>query len=292
MTETRFIPHVALRTIDVDGLSLFYREAGPPDAPVVLLLHGYPASSHQFRGLMPCLTRYRVLAPDLPGFGFTVVPSERGYVYTFDALSGTLEAFLQALDVTYFAVYVFDYGAPVGFRYMLRHPEQIAAVVTQNGNAYAEGLGPSWAPLQRYWQDPSTENREALREATSLSATQQQYIHGTPDPAQVAPESYTLDAALLARPGVQEAQLDLFLDYQHNIEIYPEFQRVFREQQYPTLAIWGEHDDSFLPAGASAFQRDLPNTALHFLNTGHFALETHLDEIVREMNPFLSQVFD
>lgn len=290
MIQASSIPHVTLKTIEVDGLSLFYREVGPADAPVVLLLHGFPASSHQFRELMPCLTRYRVLAPDFPGFGFTSVPPERKYQYTFNALSKTLEAFLEALGVTRFAVYIFDYGAPVGLRYMLRRPEQIAAIVSQNGNAYVEGLGPGWAPIQRYWKDPSAENREALRAATSLATIREQYIYGAPDPGQVAPESYTLDAALLARPGVQDAQLDLFLDYRHNVELYPEFQRVFRERQYPTLALWGENDDFFLPAGATAFQRDLPSASVHLLPTGHFALETHVGEIAAKMTTFLGEV--
>jgi pimeloyl-ACP methyl ester carboxylesterase len=292
MTQASSIPHATLKTIEVDGLSLFYREVGPADAPVVLLLHGYPASSHQFRALMPRLARYRVLAPDFPGFGFTSVPKERRYRYTFDAFSRTLEAFLQALGVTRFAMYVFDIGAPVGLRYMLRRPEQLAAIVSQNGNAYVEGLGPGWAPIQRYWQEPSAENRKALRAVTSLAAVHEMYTHGTPDPSQVAPESYTLDAVLLARPGVQEAQLDLLLDYQHNVELYPEFQRVFRERQYPALALWGEHDDFFVPAGATAFQRDLPGASVHLLNTGHFALETHLEEIAGKMTTFLSGVLD
>ena len=290
MNEPSHPPHVTFKTIAVDGLSLFYREVGPPDAPVVLLLHGYPTSSHQFRELMPRLAHYRVLAPDFPGFGFTSVPAERDYPYTFDALSRTLEAFLEALSVTRFAMYVFDYGTPVGMRYMLRHPEQVAAIVSQNGNAYVEGLGPAWAPIQRYWQEPTAENREALREFTLLDAIRGQYTHGTPDPAQIAPETYTLDTALSVRPGVQAAHLDLFLDYQHNVELYPEFQQVFRAQQYPVLAIWGKNDPFFLPAGASAFQRDLPGACVHFLDTGHFALETHLDESVERITAFLGQV--
>lgn len=283
-TQTR----TSLRTIQVDGLNLFYREAGAPHAPVLLLLHGFPASSHMFRELIPRLAgRYRVIAPDMPGFGFTEVPQERSYSYTFEALTHTMTAFVQALKLERYALYVFDYGAPVGFRLALAHPDQITAIVSQNGNAYEEGLGQAWEPFQRYWREPSSANRDALRGALTLETTRWAYTHGVPDSHVVPPETYHLDAALMAQPGRAEIQLDLFLDYASNVRLYPSFQAYFRAAHPPLLAIWGRHDELFIPAGAQAFLRDNPNASVTLLDTGHFALETHVAEIASAVDHLL-----
>jgi pimeloyl-ACP methyl ester carboxylesterase len=278
-------------TIEADGVRVFYREAGPVDAPVLLLLHGFPSSSHMFRELMPRMaTRYRVIAPDLPGFGFTTVPDKRGYKYSFDALAGTAEAFVEVLGLKRYALYVFDYGAPVGFRLAVAHPKRVTAIVSQNGNAYEEGLGDAWSPIRRYWATPNTENREVIRrEVLTFDGTRAQYTVGVPDPQTVAPESYTLDAALLERPGIREIQLDLFLDYASNVKLYPKFQEYFREFQPPLLAIWGKNDVFFIPPGAEAYRRDIPNATVEFLDTGHFALETHVDEIAMAMHRLLAR---
>jgi pyruvate/2-oxoglutarate dehydrogenase complex dihydrolipoamide dehydrogenase (E3) component/pimeloyl-ACP methyl ester carboxylesterase len=284
-------PKTTHHRVAADGVTVFYREAGPPDAPVVLLLHGFPASSFQFRELMPRLAdRYRVIAPDLPGFGFTEVPEDRRYPYTFDALAQTIAAFTDALDLTRYALYVFDYGAPTGFRLAMARPERVTAIVSQNGNAYEEGLGDAWAPIRRYWSHPTSENREAIRQALNLAGMRREYASGIADPAVLAPESYTLDAALISRPANTDIQLDLFLDYANNVKLYPAFQEYFRKYQPPLLAIWGKHDPYFIPAGAEAFQRDIPNTTVQFLDTGHFALETHVDEIAAAMRTFLANV--
>ncbi len=278
----------SIHRITADGVNIFYREAGPANAPVVLLLHGFPASSFQYRELIPLLAdRYRVLAPDLPGFGFTEVPAERNYRYTFDALAETITAFTEALDLKRYALYVFDYGAPTGFRLAMAHPERVAAIVTQNGNAYEEGLGDAWAPIQRYWRDPSAGNRETLRQALDPAGLRSQYLEGVPHPEHIDPVGYTLDAALMARPGNMEIQLDLFLDYANNVKLYPAFQAYFREAKPPLLAIWGEHDPFFIPPGAKAFPRDNPNAVVQLLDTGHFALETHVEEIAAAMKHFL-----
>jgi pimeloyl-ACP methyl ester carboxylesterase len=268
---------------------VFYREAGPADAPVLLLLHGYPTSSHMFRELIPRMaTSYRVIAPDLPGFGFTTVPGERDYKYSFDALAQTAEAFVEALGLKKYALYIFDYGAPVGLRLALEHPERVTAIVSQNGNAYEEGLGDAWDPIRRYWATPSAENREALRRAVlTPEGTRWQYTHGVANPETVAPESYTLDQTLMERPGNTEIQLDLFLDYASNLELYPKFQAYFREFKPPLLAIWGKNDPFFIPPGAEAYRKDNPNASVKFLDTGHFALETHVDEIAEAMHELL-----
>jgi pimeloyl-ACP methyl ester carboxylesterase len=285
------IQYASIHTVEVDGLNLFYREAGPSDAPVLLLLHGFPTSSLMYRELMPRLaSRYRVIAPDLPGFGFTEVPAERKYTYTFDALAVTINAFVEKLGLTRYAIYIFDYGAPVGLRLALAHPERITAIVSQNGNAYEEGLGEeAWNPVQNYWRQPTQENRDALRAFLTLDSIKWQYTHGASDPARVAPETYTLDAALIARPGNQEIQLDLFGNYASNVALYPEFQRYFRERKPPVLAIWGKNDPFFIPPGAEAFRRDNPNATVTFLDTGHFALETHVDEIASAVDQFLGR---
>lgn len=285
------IPKTTFHTLDVDGVNVFYREAGPVDAPVMLLLHGFPASSHMYRNLIPRLAgKYRVIAPDLPGFGFTKIPAERNYKYSFATLTNTLNAFVERLGLKRYAMYVFDYGAPVGLRHALVHPEKISALITQNGNAYEEGLGDAWGPFQRYWREPSKANREALRDALTLETTYWAYTHGVPHPEQVAPEAYHLDAALLARPGAAEIQLDLFLDYASNVAIYPKFQEYFRKYKPATLAIWGEHDQLFIPAGAKAYLRDNPNAVVELLDTGHFALETHVDEIASAIERVLGKV--
>ena len=274
--------------IEVDGVHVFYREAGPRDGPVLLLLHGFPSSSFQYRDLIPRLAdRYRVIAPDLPGFGFTEVPAGRGYVYNFDSLAKTMFAFTEALRLTRYAMYVFDYGAPTGFRLALMAPERVTAIVSQNGNAYEEGLGDAWRPIQRYWQDPSQENRSALRAVLNFDGLQREYSVGMADPALISPEGYTLDAALMARPGNVDIQLDLFLDYANNVKLYPKFQDYFRTVKPPLLAVWGKFDPYFVPAGAEAFRRDNPNAVTELLPTGHFALETHLEEIVASIRRFM-----
>ena len=288
-SEKPRVPLTSIRRIHADGVNLFYREAGPADAPVILLLHGFPASSFQYRELIPRLAdRYRVIAPDLPGFGFTEVPDERHYKYTFDALAKTILTFTDALHLTRYALYVFDYGAPTGFRLAMAHPERITAIVSQNGNAYTEGLGDAWAPIRRYWEDPSAENRETLRQALDPAGLRSQYTDGVPHPERIAPEGYTLDTALMARPGNMDIQLDLFLDYANNVKLYPKFQEYFRNSKPPLLAIWGKHDPFFIPAGAEAYRRDNPNATVQFLDTGHFALETHVEEIALATRHLLS----
>jgi len=283
-------PVTSIHWVETDGLRLFYRAAGDTSAPVILLLHGFPASSFMFRELIPRLADdYRVIAPDLPGFGFTEVPADRNYVYSFDQLALTIEAFTQALKIRRYAIYVFDYGAPTGFRLAVAHPDRVTAVVSQNGNAYEEGLGDAWGPIRQYWASPTAENREVLRKnILTFEGTRWQYTHGVRNPENVPPESYTLDAALLERPGNREIQLDLFLDYASNVRLYPKFQEYFRKSKPPLLAIWGKNDPFFIPAGAEAFRTDLPNAKVRFLDTGHFAIETHVIEIASAMKEFLS----
>ncbi len=283
------VPVTSVHKVEADGVEVFYRAAGNPSAPVLLLLHGFPASSFMFRDLIPRLAdRYRVIAPDLPGFGFTEVPDKREYLYSFEALASTLEAFTEALGLKRYAIYVFDYGAPTGFRLAMGHPERITAIISQNGNAYEEGLGDAWGPIRKYWSEPSAENREVLRQnILTFETTRWQYTHGVANPDAVAPESYTLDAALLERPGNKEIQLDLFLDYASNVKLYPKFQEYFKNAKPPLLAIWGKNDPFFIPAGAEAFRKDLPNAQVQLLDTGHFAIETHAVEIAAAMNEFL-----
>jgi pyruvate/2-oxoglutarate dehydrogenase complex dihydrolipoamide dehydrogenase (E3) component/pimeloyl-ACP methyl ester carboxylesterase len=288
--ETACWPETSIRRVEADGVTVFYREAGPADAPVVLLLHGFPTSSFQYRELIPRLAdRYRVIAPDLPGFGFTEVPDQRKYVYSFDALAQTIGKFTEALGLERYALYVFDYGAPTGFRLAMAHPERVTAIVSQNGNAYEEGLGDAWAPIRRYWSDPSFENRESIRKALNAEGMRREYATGIAEPNRIAPEGYTLDAALMGRPGNQDIQLDLFLDYANNVRLYPAFQEYFRTSKPRLLAIWGKNDPYFIPAGAEAFQRDNPNAVVEFLDTGHFALETHVNVIATAMREFLAQ---
>lgn len=290
MIETSCVPLTSIHRVSADGVNVFYREAGDANAPVVLLLHGFPSSSFQYRELIPRLAdRYRVIAPDLPGFGFTEVPDGRNYKYTFDALAETILAFTDALHLTSYALYVFDYGAPTGFRLAMARPERVTAIVSQNGNAYEEGLGDAWLPIQHYWKEPTEENRAAIRKVLNAEGMRREYHTGMPSHYQLAPEGYTLDAALLARPGNVEIQLDLFLDYANNVKLYPQFHEYFRSFQPPLLAVWGKHDPYFIPAGAEAFQRDIPNAIVQFLDTGHFALETHVEEVAEAMRAFLSE---
>jgi pimeloyl-ACP methyl ester carboxylesterase len=288
-TQNNTWPKTSIHRVQADGVTVFYREAGPVDAPVVLLLHGFPTSSFQYRELIPRLAdRYRVIAPDLPGFGFTEVPEQRGYLYSFDNLARTIEAFTDALNLTRYALYVFDYGAPTGLRLAMARPERVTGIVSQNGNAYEEGLGDAWAPIRRYWSEPTIENRNAIRQGLTAEGMRREYGSGITNVELIAPEGYTLDAALLARPGNVDIQLDLFLDYANNVKLYPAFHDYFRKWQPPLLAIWGKHDPYFIPAGALAFQRDLPNATVQFLDTGHFALETHVDEVAVAMRHFLA----
>ena len=288
--EPKFgVPVTSVHTIEADGVRVFYRVAGDPGAPVLLLLHGFPASSFMFRELIPRLaSQYHVIAPDLPGFGFTEVPPERKYVYSFDGLAATIAAFTEAHHIRSYAIYVFDNGAPTGFRLAMAHPERVTAIISQNGNAYEEGLSSAWEPIQKYWAVPTAENREVIRKnILTPEGTRWQYTHGVTNPESVAPESYTLDAALLERPGNKEIQLDLFLNYASNVKLYPKFQEYFRKSKPPLLAIWGKNDPFFLPAGAEAFRKDLPNADIRLLDTGHFAVETHVVEIATAMQEFL-----
>jgi pimeloyl-ACP methyl ester carboxylesterase len=284
------VPVTSIHKVEADGVRVFYRAAGDPTAPVILLLHGFPASSFMFRELIPRLASdCRVIAPDLPGFGFTEVPAERKYAYSFDGLAATIEAFTRALNLNRYAIYVFDYGAPIGFRLAMAHPERVTAIVSQNGNAYEEGLADAWAPIRKYWASPTAENREVIRKnILTLEGTRWQYTHGVADPESVPPESYTLDTALLERPGNKDIQLDLFLNYASNVKLYPKFQEYFRKSKPPLLAIWGKNDPFFLPAGAEAFRKDIPDAKVQFLDTGHFAIETHVVEIAAAMKDFFT----
>jgi pimeloyl-ACP methyl ester carboxylesterase len=279
------------RKADVDGLKVFYREAGHVDAPTLLLLHGFPSSSHMFRELIPALSdRFHVVAPDLPGFGQSDMPPRDGFSYTFAKLAEVIERFAEKLGLDRFAIYVFDYGAPTGFRLAVRHPERITAIISQNGNAYEEGLSEGWNPIQAYWQNASQANRDALRSFLAPESTVWQYTHGVSDASRVSPDGYSLDNFYLARPGAHEVQLDLFGDYQSNVALYPTFQAYFRTHKPPFLAVWGEHDPFFLPPGAKAFKRDIPNAEIRFFDTGHFALETHCAEIAGAIREFLGKV--
>ncbi|TIT80353.1 MAG: alpha/beta hydrolase [Mesorhizobium sp.] len=277
----------AYRTVDVDGFSIFYREAGKPGAPKLLLLHGFPSSSHMFRDLIPLLAdRFHIVAPDLPGFGRSDMPEARAFTYTFDHIADIIDRFTEVVGFDRYALYVFDYGAPTGFRLALKHPERIAAIISQNGNAYEEGLSDGWNPIRAYWQDPSRANREALRGFLRPEATAWQYMHGAPENA-VSPDGYSLDNFYLTRPGAHEVQLDLFGDYKSNIALYPAFQAYFRTHKPPFLAAWGRNDAFFLPPGAEAFKRDISEAVVRFFDTGHFALETHAKEIAAAIDDFL-----
>jgi pimeloyl-ACP methyl ester carboxylesterase len=281
---------VAYRTSNVDGLKIFYREAGRTDAPALLLLHGFPTSSHMFRNLVPLLAdRFHIVAPDLPGFGQSDMPPRDAFPYTFAKLAEVIGRFTEAVNLKRFAIYIFDYGAPVGLRIALKHPERIAAIISQNGNAYEEGLSDGWNPIRAYWREPTKANRDALRSFLSPETTVWQYTHGVSDPSVVSPDGYSLDDFYLARPGAHEAQLDLLLDYASNVELYPKFQAYFRDRQPPLLAVWGRNDPFFLPPGAEAYRRDIPSADIRFLDTGHFALETHCTEIAAAIRDFVGR---
>jgi len=274
-------------------LQIFYREAGPTDAPAVLLLHGFPSSSHQYRGLIERLSgKFRVVAPDLPGFGFSDAPDARAFAYTFDHLAEVIEDFTDAVGLSRYALYVFDYGAPTGFRLAVSRPERVTALISQNGNAYEEGLSEGWAPIRAYWADPSAANRQALRSFLAPETTRFQYQHGEADPSRIAPESYALDQHFLDRPGHDEIQLDLLGDYRSNLAAYPQFQAYFRTHRPPTLAVWGRNDPFFLPDGALAYRRDNPDAEVRFVEAGHFPLETHLDEVASMVLRFLARTLD
>ena len=279
---------IAHRKVEVDGLNIFYRETGAKTLPTLLLLHGFPSSSHMFRDLIPQLAdRFHIVAPDLPGFGRSDAPSHDSFQYTFANLASVISRFTEVLKLDRFAIYIFDYGSPVGLRLAAQHPERITGIVSQNGNAYVEGLSEGWNPIQKYWQEPTQENRDALRQLLAPATTYWQYSHGVPDAEAISPDGYSLDDFYLARPGIADIQLDLFLDYASNVAMYPDFHAYFRKHQPPLLAVWGRNDPFFLPAGAEAFKRDLPKAEVRFFDTGHFALETHADEIAAAIRAFL-----
>ncbi|HEV7135559.1 MAG TPA: alpha/beta hydrolase [Steroidobacteraceae bacterium] len=275
---------IQYQTADV-GINIFYRESGARSAPKLLLLHGFPSASHMFRDLIPLLAdRFHIIAPDLPGFGRSDMPGDR---HTFDRMAELIDRFTEVIGFDRYAVYVFDYGAPTGFRLAVKHPDRITAIISQNGNAYEDGLSAGWDPIRAYWQNPSEPNREALRGFLTPQTTLWQYTHGVPNPERVSPDGYSLDNFYLARPGMADLQLDLFGDYQSNVALYPTFQRYFRTRKPPLLAVWGKNDPFFLPAGAEAFKRDIPEAVVRFFDTGHFALETHAVEIAAAIGEFI-----
>ena len=275
--------------VDVDGINIFYREAGPKEAATILLLHGFPTAGHMFRDLIPQLAdRFRLVAPDLPAFGQSDMPARGKFAYTFENIAHVIDRFTEVIGLSRFAMYVFDYGAPVGFRLAVRHPDRVTAIISQNGNAYEEGLSDGWNPIRTYWQEPSQANREALRSFLSPDTTRWQYTHGVPDVTAVSPDGYSLDNFYLARPGADEIQLDLLSDYKSNVAAYPTFQNYFRTHKPRLLAVWGKNDPFFLPRGAEAFGRDIPAATVHFFDTGHFALETHAKEIATAIRDFLA----
>ncbi|HEY5756639.1 MAG TPA: alpha/beta hydrolase [Steroidobacter sp.] len=281
---------VHYHTKRIDGVELFYREAGPADAPTVVLLHGFPTSSNMYRNLIPALAKkYRVIAPDYPGFGQSATPPREQFQYTFAHFADLTDRLLTELRAERYALYVMDYGAPVGYRLALKHPERVTALVVQNGNAYTEGLKEFWNPIKAYWASGSKADREVLRGATTLAATREQYLDGVKDPSRVDPTTWLVDQALLDRPGNAEIQLDLFYDYRTNVELYPKFHEFFRDRQPPTLIVWGRNDKIFPAEGAQAYLRDLPKAELHLLDSGHFALEDQGAEIASLMVSFLNR---
>ncbi len=280
---------VTYQKVDVDGVGVFYREAGPKDAPTILLLHGFPSSGHMFRDLIPQLAdRFHLVAPDLPAFGQSDMPARGTFTYTFENVANVIDRFTEVIGLSRFAIYVFDYGAPVGFRLAVRHPDRITAIISQNGNAYEEGLSDGWNPIRAYWQEPSQANRDALRSFLAPDTTRWQYTHGVPDVTAVSPDGYSLDNFYLSRPGADEIQLDLFGDYKSNVALYPTFQEYFRTKQPRMLIVWGTNDPFFTVEGAKAYQRDVPNAELHLIDTGHFALEDSSEFIAERIREFLN----
>jgi pimeloyl-ACP methyl ester carboxylesterase len=281
---------VTYNTVKVDGVDMFYREAGPKDATVLLLLHGFPTSSQMFRNLIPQLAdKYRVIAPDYPGFGQSGMPDRSKFAYTFDNYAQVVDKLIRQLGMNRYALYVMDYGAPVGFRLAAKNPERVTALIVQNGNAYNEGIEQFWDPIKTYWGTGGSTEREAIRWLTSLAATKWQYTNGVKDASLVSPDTWTMDQALLDRPGNSEIQLDLFYDYRTNIPLYPQWQTYFREHKPATLVVWGKNDAIFVAAGAAPYKRDIPNTEVHLFDTGHFALETHGHEIAKLIREFLGR---
>jgi len=281
---------VRYRTQQVGAVEVFYRESGPVDAPALLLLHGFPTASHMFRDLIPLLAdRYRIIAPDLPGFGQTRAPERGSFTYSFDTMAEVIEEFVDAIGLDRFALYIFDYGAPTGLRLAMKNPDRITAIISQNGNAYEEGFSDEWGAWQAYWREPTEANREACRASLSPE-TIRSWQYGTgADPELLGPDGYELDIAYMARPGAEDIQLDLILDYRSNVALYPAFQAYFRDHRPPLLAAWGRHDPAFVPAGALAYRRDLPDAEVHLLDAGHFALETHHREIAVIIRDFLQR---
>jgi len=281
---------VHYRTAKIKGLNIFYREAGPADGPVVLLLHGFPTSSHMFRNLIPLLAdRYHVIAPDYPGFGQSDAPDHKSYKYSFAAYADIVDELMSGLGAKSYAMYVMDYGAPVGYRLALKQPERVTALIIQNGNAYEEGLGKAWDPIKAYWSDGSTEHRDGILGLVSLEATKFLYTDGTSDVSRISPDNWVVDQALLDRPGNKDIQMDLFYDHRTNVPLYRDFQKFFRDRQPPTLIVWGRNDKVFNPEGAQSYLRDLPQAEMHMIDSGHFALEDKLDEMAPLIHDFLDR---
>ncbi|SDH81732.1 Pimeloyl-ACP methyl ester carboxylesterase [Vibrio xiamenensis] len=282
--------HVHYRYEQVDNVNIFYREAGEPTNPSIVLLHGFAASSYMYRDIIPALAEnYHVIAPDLPSFGFTQAPGQTQYTYTFENIAKTMEKFVQQLEINRYALMVHDYGAPIGWRMAAANPDAVTALISQNGNAYEEGLAEGWNAIKDYWQNPTPDNRAVLKDFPTPEEIKSQYLTGVSDKSLVSPDGYTLEGMHVQKPGNADIQLDLVLDYASNVENYPRFQAYFRKYQPALLAVWGSNDPYFLPAGAEAWKRDLPNADIRFFDTGHFALETHADEITPIILEFLAQ---